>query len=57
MVQAIGSRAHHVGQRYHYAEAAYWVNKNHIFIRTNGVHTVFLAGNSPYLRSNLVSRP
>ena len=30
------------------------VGQNHIFIRIYGVHTVFLAGNSPYIRSYTV---
>ena len=27
------------------------VGQNHTFLGTNGVHTVFLAGESPYIRS------
>ena len=30
------------------------VGENHIFIRIYGVHTVFLAGKSPYIRSHTV---
>jgi len=32
----------------------YMVGQNHTFIGTHGVHTVFLAGKSPYIRSYTV---